>query len=91
MLDFIRPPEIHSISKIFSLKSRKADCHRYSVINDGIGESFQERGTLGFDYFQARLSCTTDAFNRLAQWNGLPVSEDGFVPLSIAEFSLYPD
>lgn len=39
-------------------------------------------------YFQARLAFTMAAFNVLAQWDGLPVQEDGFVPLSIAEFSL---
>jgi hypothetical protein len=39
-------------------------------------------------YFQARLAFTRAAFNVLAQWHGLPVNEDGFVPLSIAEFSL---
>ena len=39
-------------------------------------------------YFQARLAFTLAAFNVLAQWYGLPVNEDGFVPLSIAEFSL---
>jgi hypothetical protein len=27
-------------------------------------------------------------FNILVQWHGLPAQEDGFVPLSIAEFSL---
>ena len=28
------------------------------------------------------------SLNILVQWNGLPVEKDGFVPLSIAEFSL---
>jgi hypothetical protein len=28
------------------------------------------------------------AFNVLVQWHGLPTDEHGFVPLSIAEFSL---
>lgn len=41
-----------------------------------------------WDYFQARVAFTMAAFNMLAQWYGLPVNEDGFVPLSIAEFSL---
>jgi len=27
-------------------------------------------------------------FNILVQWHGLPVEDDGFVPLSIAQFSL---
>jgi len=39
-------------------------------------------------YFQARLAFTMATFNLLAQWDGLPANEDGFVPLSIAEFSL---
>jgi hypothetical protein len=39
-------------------------------------------------YFQARLAFTMATFTVLAQWYGLPVNEDGFVPLSIAEFSL---
>jgi hypothetical protein len=40
------------------------------------------------DYVQARLAFTVALFNVLAQWHGLPANEDGFVPLSIAEFSL---
>ena len=39
-------------------------------------------------YFQMRLAFTMAAFNLLVQWNGLPADEDGFVPLSIAEFGL---
>jgi hypothetical protein len=39
-------------------------------------------------YFQARLPSTIAASNILARWYGLPANEDGFVPLSIAEFSL---
>lgn len=39
-------------------------------------------------YFQARLAFTMATFNLLAQWDGLPVNEAGFVSLSIAEFSL---
>ena len=38
--------------------------------------------------FQARLALTMAAFPVLAQGDGLPVNADGFVPLSIAEFSL---
>jgi hypothetical protein len=38
--------------------------------------------------FQARLAFTMGLFNVLAQWYGLPANADGFVPLSIAEFSL---
>jgi len=39
-------------------------------------------------YVQARLAFTMAAFTVLAQWYGLPADEDGFVRLSIAEFSL---
>ena len=39
-------------------------------------------------YFQARLAFTMALFNVLVQWQGLRPSASGFVPLSIAEFSL---
>ena len=39
-------------------------------------------------YFQARLAYTMAAFNLLASWQGLLPQPDGFVPLSIAQFSL---
>ena len=39
-------------------------------------------------YVQARLAFTRAVFNLLAQWHGLPADEEGFVPLSSAEFSL---
>jgi hypothetical protein len=39
-------------------------------------------------YFQTRLALMVAAFNGLTGWYGLPAQEDGFVPLSIAEFSL---
>ncbi len=39
-------------------------------------------------YFQARLAFTMAAFNVLVQWQGLRPNASGFVPLSIAEFSL---
>jgi len=41
-----------------------------------------------WDYFQARLGFTMAAFNLLVQWDGLKPDENGFVHLSIAEFSL---
>lgn len=41
-----------------------------------------------WEYFQARLAFTVAAFHVLVQWHGLPVDENGFVSLSIAEFSL---
>jgi hypothetical protein len=39
-------------------------------------------------YFKARLAFTMAAFNLLVQWDGLEADADGFVHLSIAEFSL---
>jgi hypothetical protein len=42
----------------------------------------------GWAYFQARLVFTMAAFNVLVQWYGLRPNASGFVPLSIAEFSL---
>ncbi len=39
-------------------------------------------------YFQAHLALLVALFNLLIDWFGLPVDEDGFVPLSITEFSL---
>jgi len=39
-------------------------------------------------YFQARLAFTMAAFNVLVQWHGLLPNASGFVPLSMAEFSL---
>ena len=42
----------------------------------------------GWAYFQARLAFTMAACNVLVQWHGLLPTASGFVPLSIAEFSL---
>jgi hypothetical protein len=39
-------------------------------------------------YFHARLAFTMAAFNVLVQWHGFQPNASGFVPLSIAEFSL---
>ena len=39
-------------------------------------------------YVEARLAFTMAAFNVLVQWHGLRPNAYGFVPLSIAEFSL---
>jgi len=41
-----------------------------------------------WEYFAAHLAFTMAAFHVLAQWHGLPADKDGFVSLSIAEFSL---
>jgi hypothetical protein len=42
----------------------------------------------GWEYFHARLAFTMAAFNVLVQWHGLLPNASGFVPLSMAEFSL---
>jgi hypothetical protein len=42
----------------------------------------------GWAYVQARLAFTMAAFNVLVRWHGLRPYASGFVPLSIAEFSL---
>jgi lysylphosphatidylglycerol synthetase-like protein (DUF2156 family) len=42
----------------------------------------------GWAYFQARLAFTMAACNVLVQWHGFQPNASGFVPLSIAEFSL---
>lgn len=39
-------------------------------------------------YFQAHLSFAVALFNILIQWHGFEPNEEGFIPLSIAEFSL---
>jgi hypothetical protein len=39
-------------------------------------------------YFHARLAFTMAAFNILVQWHGFQPTASGFVPLSMAEFSL---
>ncbi|MDO8671823.1 MAG: hypothetical protein Q7O66_10400 [Dehalococcoidia bacterium] len=49
---------------------------------------FKKVGHRVWEYFQMRLAFTLAAFNVLAQWHGLPARGDGFVALSIAEFSL---
>jgi hypothetical protein len=41
-----------------------------------------------WEYFQARLAFTLAMFNILIQWDGLTPDKDGFVHLSIKEFSL---
>ena len=41
-----------------------------------------------WDYFKARLGFTMALFNILVRWHGLAPNEDGFVLLSIADFSL---
>src|SRR6516165_815824 len=42
----------------------------------------------GWAYFQAAFALTMAAFNVLVQWHGLQPNASGFVPLSMADFSL---
>lgn len=49
---------------------------------------FKKIGHRVWEYFRARLAFTMAAFNVLVQWHGLQPDENGFVHLSIAEFSL---
>jgi len=42
----------------------------------------------GWAYFQARLAFTVAALNVLVQWHGFQPTASGFVPLSMAAFSL---
>jgi hypothetical protein len=42
----------------------------------------------GWASVHARLACTMAAFHVLARWHGIWPNAAGFVPLSIAEFSL---
>lgn len=39
-------------------------------------------------YFKSRVGYTMALFNLLVQWHGLAPDDDGFVKLSIADFSL---
>jgi hypothetical protein len=41
-----------------------------------------------WDYFKTKLGFTMALFNILVQWHGFQPDENGFVPLSIADFSL---
>jgi hypothetical protein len=45
-------------------------------------------GHKNWDYFKSRLGYLMALFNILVQWHGFAPNETGFVPMSIAEFSL---
>jgi hypothetical protein len=49
---------------------------------------FKHSAHKSWDYFQSRLGYTMALFNLLVQWHGFQPDDTGFVPLSIAEFSL---
>jgi hypothetical protein len=49
---------------------------------------FKKVGHRKWEYFKSRVGYTMALFNILVQWHGLSPDDDGFVPLSIAEFSL---
>ncbi len=49
---------------------------------------FKKVGHRVWKYFKSRVGYTMALFNILVQWHGFRPNSDGFVPLSIAEFSL---
>jgi len=49
---------------------------------------FKKLSHRAWEYFESVLGFTMAAFNIFVQWNGLEPDKDGFVELSIAEFSL---
>lgn len=49
---------------------------------------FKKVGHRKWEYFKSRVGYTMALFNILVQWHGLSPDDNGFVPLSIAEFSL---
>jgi hypothetical protein len=49
---------------------------------------FKKVGHRVWEYFKSRVGYTMALFNILVQWHGLQPDNDGFVHLSIAEFSL---
>jgi hypothetical protein len=48
----------------------------------------KKMGQRAWTYLRARLAYTLAMFNLLAQWDGLRPDENGFVPLTLARFSL---
>ena len=49
---------------------------------------FKQMAHKAWLYFETRVGFTLALFNILIQWHGFLPDENGFVPLSIAEFSL---
>ena len=49
---------------------------------------FKRVGHRVWRYFQARLAFTMAVFNICIGWNGPQADENGFVPFSLAQFSL---
>ena len=49
---------------------------------------FKKVGHRVWSYFESRVGYTMALFNVLVQWHGLQPDENGFIRLSIAEFSL---
>lgn len=49
---------------------------------------FKKMNCRAWAYFKARLSFAVVAFNTLVRWHGFKPDEDGFLKLSMAEFSL---
>lgn len=48
----------------------------------------KKMGQRAWAYLKARLAHALALFNLLAQWDGLPPDQNGFVPLNLARFSL---
>jgi hypothetical protein len=49
---------------------------------------FKRQAHRNWDVLAAHIGYALAAFNILVQWDGLPTDRDGFLRLSIAEFSL---
>ena len=89
---------LHIFPCTINCQTRVKLCQRGSWEDRMLGETVLSMLTLvchlkkvmhrGWAYFQARLAFTMAAFNVLVQWHGFQPNASGFVPLSIAEFSL---
>src|SRR6516165_525388 len=73
---------------LLSLQVLQRATFRWQPSADDRSHPFTKMMHRGWAYFQARLAFTMAAFNVLVQWPGLLPTSSGFVPLSIAEFSL---
>jgi hypothetical protein len=53
------------------------------------GQSRPESHAPGLGVFPPRLACTMAAFHGLVHWHGVGANASGFMPLSLAELSVY--
>ena len=65
-----------------------SDVDRDDFINVTLVCHFKKVMHRRWSYFKTRVGFTMALFNILVQWDGLSIEDDGFVPLSIAQFSL---